>query len=257
MQKIFLVGCLFSLISLASAQNNNVYTSRSARDIYAKAPGYIGVYGNYSILFNTQLTATEYSDKTAGFAANAGWGGGVRGAFFVGKNFGFGGTAFYNTYGTQGATKLAEGYRIANRVDSATVLQTGGYQQIGALVGPTFTFPAKHLSFDIHAFGGMINTTTPETQVFLRKNASPSLSQARANTLVFGWQAGAALRVRFTKFVSMNFFADYTASQPTLNFQNSVAAGFLGRKLDDYSQNISTINTGVGFFVEFPETRWR
>jgi hypothetical protein len=246
---LFITNCIANG-TLIFAQNNNVYRPTRARDC-ANATSFIGTFANYSMPLGTKWNTSDYADPASGFAADYGLGGGLEGAYFFDTNFGIGGNAFYNAFGTQKANNLAEGYRLANRVDSCTVLQKGGYTQIGALVGPVFTVPGEFVSLDIHAFGGVINTETPETSVFFSKNTTPALLQNKANNLAFAWQAGVALRLHFSEYVSMGIRADYVNTTPDFTFKNTATTTFLGRKNDTYSQNISTINAGLSLYYDF------
>jgi opacity protein-like surface antigen len=245
---------LFSLFCVAAfAQNNNCYSARRARDVYAQATSFVGAFATYNTPIGTKLTATDYSDSGSGFITDWGLGGGVRGAYFFGTNFGIGGTALYNTYQTQGANQLAEGYRKANLVDSCTVLRKGNYTQMGALVGPVFTITTSVVSIDIHAQGGALNTTLPETSVFFDRNASPALLQKQASAWGFAWQAGLGLRIHFSENVSMGIHADYLNTTPEIKLDNTADAVFFGRKSDVYTQNMSSINAGLGLYYNFAE----
>ena len=243
---LFFVTC-----TSAFAQNNNCYRPTRARDIYAQAASFVGAFATYNMPIGTKLTATDYSDAASGFVADWGVGGGVRGAYFFGTNFGISGAAMYNTYQTQGANALAEGYRKANLVDSCTVLRSGNYTQMGALVGAIFTIPAEAVSIDIHAEGGAVQTEMPETSVFFDKGTSPVFLQKKSAALGFAWQAGIAVRIHLSENMSIGIHADYLNTMPELKLDNTADPVFLGRKADVYTQNMSSVNAGLGLYYDF------
>lgn len=258
MKKIILAPiflCL-SFLQLAMAQNTERYTALSARDAYAKAPSFVSLFGNYSMLLNTNYTKSEYANSTAGFAEATGWNGGVQGCYFFSPNFGIGALASYSIYGTT-TENLATGYRADLQAQNTTVLAKNGYQLWNTLGGLYFTLPVEAVSFDVHALGGYASMATPELEIN-RNNASPVITQRRATGGGLAWQAGIGLRIHFSDAFSMGLHGDYFSTIPDIDFTylNFPAANTTARKLTNYKETFNSLNAGLAFYFNFEEDRY-
>ena len=235
----------------AFAQNTEHYTARSARDIYAQAPSYVGAIARYSMLLGSNMTAANYANTAAGFAQKAGWNAGVEGVYFFGANLGVGAQLTYGSYGTHDAKLLAEGYKADFAVDSATVIARKGYTTLSGLAGLYLTVPLESVSFDAHVLGGYVRLTSPENTIYLEDNLAATIVQRSASGGGFGWQAGVGMRVHFSEAISAGIHADYGSARPTLAISYDNYTNNAGRKLTTYAEDLTTLNVGVGLYYNF------
>ncbi len=239
------------------AQNTERYTALSARDYYAKAPSFVSLFGNYSMLLNTNYTKTDYANNAAGFAAGAGWNAGVQGCYYFSPNFGVGGLGSYSMYNAASTENLTAGYRSSFNAPNALVTAKNGYTMWSTLGGLFITIPVESVSFDFRGMAGYASMDTPEMEISLGNNASPIVQQ-RGTGGGLAWQAGAGLRVHFSDAISMGLHGDYFSATPDIdiNYVRFPTTTTNARRITNYKETFNSLNVGLAFYFNFEQDRY-
>ncbi|MEY4926183.1 MAG: hypothetical protein RI894_619 [Bacteroidota bacterium] len=242
------------------AQNTERYTALSARDYYAKAPSFVSLFGNYSMLLNTNYTKTDYANNAAGFSAGSGWNAGVQGCYYFSPNFGIGGLGSYSMYDAASTENLTAGYRSSFNAPDAAVTAKNGYTMWNALGGLFITIPVESVSFDFRGLGGYASMDTPEMEINLNNSASSTspIVQRRGTGGGLAWMAGAGLRVHFSDAFSMGLHGDYFSATPDIdiNYARFPITTLNARRLTTYKETFNSLNVGLAFYFNFEQDRY-
>ncbi len=188
----------------------------------------------------------DYANEKSGFA-KTGYNFNVTGTYFIHKAFGIGALVGFSQYGYKGSQSLADGYKEDSGTDSTTFYTKGHNRVFSVLAGPYYSIAAgKKLSIDLRALGGYVNSHLAGFQIFYEDYLDNSVTQKEASGNSFGYQLGAAIKYNVTKCIAVKVNADYFSSTPKINIQYENFVVNSGRKLTEYKEAISGLNTTVG-----------
>ena len=257
MKKIIFILLQISIATCIFAQNTERYTARSARDYYETAPSFISLFGNYSMLLNTNYSKIDYANNSAGFAANTGWNAGLQGCYFFSPNVGIGGLASYSIYNATGIDNLVAGYKRDFAAPNLTVTAKNGFTMLNTFGGLFVTIPAEAVSFDFRGLVGYSLAETPEMEISLNNSSAPIVQQ-RGSGGGLGWLVGTGLRIHFSDAFSMGIHADYLSAKPDIdiNYVRFPTTTTNVRKVTNYKENFNSLNAGLAFYFNFEQSRY-
>jgi hypothetical protein len=236
MRKLFILA----VISLAALHSN--------------AQTFIGISGGLSVPGGNYSKADYYNDKS-GFA-KTGFNIGITGAWFFKKShWGIGGLASLTHFGFKNAKGLAEGYKDGFDLDSTTIYIKGSNQAINVLVGPYYDISFGKFNLDLRALGGMVHATLPGNEVYLEDGIGNQLIQKKATATTFGWDGGASLRYAICSHIGILLSVDYFYSKPDFKIDNENRPVNAGRKVAEYKEPISGLQTNLGVVYTFGKTK--
>jgi hypothetical protein len=215
------------------------------------AQSYIGITGGLSTPMGN-FAKGDYSNTASGFAGS-GANIGLTGVYyFKHSHFGIGGVATYTRYGFKGAQSLADGYKDAFDIDSSTVYIKGHHQSVSVLIGPYYSFDfSKKLMLDVHVLGGFSSVTIPGNEVFIEDQTGNNFEQEKATKGALGLQGGAALHYNVCKHFSIFVGVDYSYTDPDFTIDNINRPVNAGRKLENYHEGITALQTDLGVAYRF------
>jgi Outer membrane protein beta-barrel domain len=188
----------------------------------------------------------DYANEKSGFA-KTGSHVNITGTYFIHKAFGIGALVGFSQYGFNGTQSLSDGYKEDSGTDSTTLYTKGHNRSFSVLVGPYYSIAAgKKLSVELRALGGYVDTHLAGFQVFYEDYLDNTMTQKEASAGAFGFQLGAGLKYSINKIISVKLNADYFSSNPKINimYENFIVNS--GRRLTEYNETISGVNTTVG-----------
>ena len=188
----------------------------------------------------------DYANEKSGFA-NTGGHVNITGTYFIHKAFGIGALVGFSQYGFNGTQSLSDGYKEDSGTDSTTLYTKGHNRSFSVLVGPYYSISAgKKLSVDLRALGGYVNTHLAGFQIFYEDYLTNAMTQREASGSSFGFQLGAGLKYSVNKIIAVKLNADYFSSKPKINITYDNFIVNSGRRLTEYNETISGVNTTVG-----------
>jgi hypothetical protein len=230
---LFLIAVVISYATVSSAQKGSFYA---------------GVSGGLS-LPSGNFAQSDYGNNKSGFATS-GFNFGLTGVYFLNKNFGVGGVVSYSKYGFKGAQNLADGYKEAFGVDSATVYIKGDNHSLNIMVGPYYSLPLKKFNIDYRLLVGLVNASLAGNEVFLEDNPDNTFSQKNAKAATVGIQAGIGARYSLNKNFGVVLNVDYFYSKPSFSIENVNRANEAGRKITTYSEPLMGLNTNLSLVYQ-------
>lgn len=220
----------------------------------ADAQSFIGVTGGLS-LPGGNYSKGDYNNDKSGFA-KSGFNVGITGAYFFKKShWGVGGVVSLTHFGFKNSQGLADGYKDAFDVDSATVYIKGSNQSVNVLVGPYYSFDFGKFNLDLRLLGGVVNATLPGNEVYLEDGIDNRLLQKKSTATAFGWQGGAALRYTVCSHIGILLGVDYFYSKPDFSIDNENRPVNAGRKIEGYKEAISGLQTNLGVVYTFSRNK--
>ncbi|MEP6712085.1 MAG: outer membrane beta-barrel protein [Ferruginibacter sp.] len=192
----------------------------------------------------------DYADDKSGYA-KAGFHINLSGIHNFNKNWGINVVIGYTQFDAKGLQSLVDGYKEDSGTDSTTLNTTNKSSSFSVLVGPVYKIPVcSKFSIHLRALGGYTNTTLAGFKVYYEDYLDNTvMTQKKATTGSFGFQAGAGVNYNVTDNISVLANVDYFTSKPKFNISYENYNVNSGRKIDTYNESISGINAtlGIGF----------
>jgi hypothetical protein len=226
----------------------SVFTSFGQEEVSNKY--FIGLNGGYSNL-SGNLIKNEYADSSSGYSHSNGINFGLEGGCFLKKNFGIATVISTSSFSSNGLQTLADGFQEDFEVDSITLKASGNYSIYNFLVGPIFSISKGKFSFNAKVLGGLVYAVTPEYKVDIEDQLDATFYQRSATAATFGVQTGLSFSYLLTDHLGLKVGVDYNYSKPNFSITNENREVNVGRKITEYNQKITILNTSLGVIYSF------
>jgi len=227
---------------------SSVFSSIGQEETFNKY--FIGINGGYSALLGNAIKG-DYADSSSGFANSNGVNLGLEGGYFIKKNFGFAAVISTNSFSSNGLQALSDGFQEDFEVDSITLTASGKYSMYNFFVGPIFSYPKGKFIFNAKVLGGLVYAVTPEYKVDIEDQLEATFYQRAASASTFGLQTSLSINYLLTDNISLKLGVDCIYTKPNFSIINENRDANVGRKITEYHQVFTSLNTNFGISYSF------
>ncbi|MFM7766682.1 MAG: hypothetical protein ACKO9S_02355 [Bacteroidota bacterium] len=162
-----------------------------------------------------KFAETNILDEKSGFAKN-GYGFGLDGAYFLGKNYGVCAAVRLGTH-PMDVQKIANGY--AEVLGGRFTVNAGRWYRFDIYAGACITIPINKLHIDLKMMPGISNVAYPELRA---ESDQYSFYQYTGPTKSIGFCSSATIRYTLSESFSLAAFAETNRTKSTFNVQLEV-----------------------------------
>ena len=226
----------------------SVYASVAQDETFNKY--FFGLRGGYSNLTGN-FVKSDYADSSSGFAYSNGLNFGLEGGYMIKKNFGIAAVISTSSFASYGLQSLSDGYQEDFEVDSITLTASGKYSSYNFMVGPMISYPIGKFTFNAKVLGGLTYMITPEYKVDIEDQLDATFYQRSSSAATFGFQTELSIDYSLSDNLGLKLGIDYSYAKPSFTITNENREVNVGRKITEYNQAFTALNTHLGIVYSF------
>jgi len=197
------------------------------------------------------FTKTDFSDPKSGFAGSGG-NIGISASLPLNKHFGITALVQYQKFSVQGLQTLADSFKEAFAIDSATLYTKGSNYNVNVMVGVYYNEPlSKRLSIEGKALIGLTSAHFAGNQLYFEDQGASTFEQKPATANTVGMRLGADLRYMFTNHFGLELNLAYFYSKPDFSITYDNRNNNAGRWITSYNQPIAGLDAGASIVYKF------